>query len=38
MFIAPEGYDEWLKAFFGDYMKLPPLDKQKPHEGNCFYK
>lgn len=38
LFLAPAGYDEWLKAFFGDYMKLPPLDKQKPHEGNCYYK
>lgn len=38
LFLAPEGYDEWLKAFFGDYMKLPPAEKQKPHEGNCYYK
>lgn len=38
LFLAPAGYDEWLKAFFGDYMKLPPLEKQKPHEGNCYYK
>lgn len=38
LFLAPAGYDVWLKAFFGDYMKLPPLEKQKPHEGNCYYK
>lgn len=28
---APVGYDEWLKAFYGDYMKLPPIEKQVSH-------
>lgn len=25
---APVGYDTWLKAFYGDYMKLPPEEQQ----------
>ena len=25
---APIGYDKWLKSFYGDYMKLPPLEKR----------
>ena len=25
---APIGYDMWLKAFYGDYMKLPPEEKR----------
>ena len=25
---APSGYDQWLKAFYNDYMTLPPLDKR----------
>lgn len=27
----PKGYDEYLKMAFGDYMTLPPEDKQTPH-------
>ena len=27
----PVGYDEYLKMAFGDYMKLPPKEKQVPH-------
>lgn len=27
----PVGYDPYLKKAFGDYMTLPPEDKQKPH-------
>lgn len=27
----PVGYDPYLKKAFGDYMKPPPEDKQKPH-------
>lgn len=30
---CPVGYDNFLKTLFGDYMKLPPKDKQIPcHE------
>lgn len=28
---APAGYDEWLRAFYGNYMELPPLGERKPH-------
>jgi len=27
----PRGYDAWLKAFYGDYMKLPPEEKRVSH-------
>lgn len=27
----PCGYDEYLRIAFGDYMRMPPADKQKPH-------
>ncbi len=29
-FLAPNNYDYYLKTTYGDYMKLPPKDKQKP--------
>ncbi|MGN0371086.1 MAG: phosphorylcholine transferase LicD [Butyrivibrio sp.] len=28
-FLIPEGYDNYLRQLYGDYMKLPPADKQK---------
>lgn len=28
---APIGYDEWLKAIYGDYMKLPPIEERVTH-------
>lgn len=27
----PQGYDAYLKMAFGEYMELPPEDKQAPH-------
>lgn len=27
----PQGYDAWLKAFYGDYMQLPPEEKRVSH-------
>lgn len=30
-FFIPAKYDELLKIWYGDYMKLPPLEKRKPH-------
>lgn len=30
LFVISE-YDRYLKCVFGDYMKLPPGDKRKPH-------
>ncbi|MCR5692145.1 MAG: LicD family protein [Eubacterium sp.] len=32
----PVGYDEYLKTAFGDYMELPPKDKQVAHH-DCIY-
>lgn len=38
-FSIPKGYDEWLKAFYGDYMTLPSEEKRKPsHISECYYK
>lgn len=34
-FNIPEGYDEILKAYYNNYMELPPIEKQKPQH---FYK
>lgn len=34
---APIGYDEWLKSFYGDYMKLPPKEKQVSHHKFVAY-
>lgn len=28
---VPAGYDAWLTAFYGDYMKLPPVEKRVSH-------
>ena len=30
-YFAPVGYDEWLKSLYGNYMKLPPAEKQVSH-------
>jgi lipopolysaccharide cholinephosphotransferase len=32
----PAGYDSYLKIAFGDYMKMPPKEKQKPHHDTKF--
>ena len=29
---GPENYDEYLKTVYGNYMELPPLDKQTGHK------
>lgn len=35
---APIGYDEWLKAFYGDYMQLPPVEKRvSRHSFKAYY-
>lgn len=33
VFPIPEKYDEVLKELFGEYMKFPPIEEQKPHHG-----
>ena len=30
-FMVEAGYREWLEREFGDYMKLPPVEKRKTH-------
>ena len=30
-FMGPEDYDTFLKTLYGDYMKLPPVEKRKKH-------
>ena len=30
----PVGYDAYLREAFGDYMKLPPEEKQIPHHNS----
>lgn len=38
-FMAPKEYDAWLKNIFGDYMKLPPIEKQVSHHRfEAYYK
>lgn len=36
-FKAPAGYDKWLKAFYGDYMQLPPIEKRVSHHSFVCY-
>ncbi len=38
VFFVPSEYDKILTSIYGDYMKLPPVEKQKTHHKNkCFY-
>ena len=37
LFKAIDSYDHFLKETYGDYMKLPPKDKQAPHHGRRAY-
>lgn len=37
MFESPKYYDEILTLFYGDYMKLPPKDKQVTHHVHKTY-
>lgn len=38
-FAAPAGYDEYLKALYGDYMELPPIEQRVAgHYYNAYYK
>lgn len=31
LFPIPEQWDKYLTHLYGDYMKLPPKELQKPH-------
>lgn len=33
----PQKYDVYLKSLFGDYMKLPPIEKRITHHHNMVY-
>lgn len=36
---VPVEYDTWLRAFYGDYMELPPLEKRiSSHSVEAYYK
>ncbi len=35
-FRIPKGYDEFLTAFFGDYMTLPPEEGRITHDFECY--
>ncbi len=35
---APAGYDECLRALYGDYMQLPPVEQRKSHHIFKAYK
>ena len=38
-YLAPVGYDAWLRVIFGDYMKLPPEEKRvSNHFFEVFHK
>ena len=34
---VPIGYDKYLKDHYGDYMKLPPAEKQHGHSNRTIY-
>ena len=34
---APSGYDEWLTSLYGNYMTLPPKEKQVTHHSFIAY-
>ena len=31
------GYDEYLRIFYGDYMKLPPEEQRRTHDYNGYF-
>ena len=36
-FMVPRKYHDFLTSIYGDYMKLPSVDKQKPDHGIIYY-
>lgn len=37
-YYIPSGYDEILRQVYGDYMVLPPVEKQKGHSYEAYWK
>lgn len=37
MYKIPSGYDKWLTRMYGDYMKLPPVEKRVTHHSFKAY-
>ncbi len=37
LYKAPKGYDEYLTKHYGDYMKLPPVEKRVANHDNKIY-
>ncbi len=35
---APKDIDSFLKVYYGDYMKLPPVEQRVPSHGYALYK
>lgn len=33
----PNGYDKWLRSYYGDYMELPPYENRVPHHEFKIY-
>jgi LPS biosynthesis protein len=38
LYNAPKVYDEWLRIQYGDYMVIPPKEKQIRHDVKAFFK
>ena len=36
-FLGPNNADIFLRLCYGDYMKLPPMEKRVPHYGNVIF-
>ena len=36
-YVIPVGYDEWLRSFYNDYMKLPPEEQRVSHHRFAAY-
>lgn len=37
-YCIPANYDTYLRGLYGDYMQLPPKEKQIPHHAYCYWK